>query len=74
MGERLSKIPQASEFCANAMRNEINSMLLECTEEQVAFLNKIHDLAPWKGWANCPSDHLADNFNLVVRTLEGNRK
>ena len=68
------KVPRASQFVTDAMRSEITNMLSECTDEQNAFLHKIHDGAPWRGLSNCPADRLKETFDLVARTVEKNRQ
>jgi hypothetical protein len=63
----------ADEARQQALRDGIRDMLEECTEAQRAFLHRIHDNAPWKGLANCPPGKLAESYELVRRTVFGNR-
>lgn len=61
--------PSAKEVQAKALRDATEAGLALCTPKEVAFFNKIHDQAPWKGWANCPDEKLVESYELVRRTV-----
>lgn len=68
-----TKLPTAREVQDELLRVDILKMLDECTETQIAFLHRVHDNAPWKGLANCPSAKLFETYDLVCRTVVSNR-
>jgi hypothetical protein len=68
-----TSVPLSAEAAkTKALRDGIDSMMDLCTEKQIAFLNKIHDNAPWKGLANCPDNKLVDTYELLRRTVAAN--
>lgn len=71
--------PRASQVQERALRDSANRMLSLCTVEQRAFFHRIHDKAPWKGWANCPVQHhglrpLSSAHDLLCRQMDANAK
>lgn len=66
-------IKSAAEIEADALRENIHTLLAECSEAQVAGLHRIHDNAPWKGFDNCPPEKLYETYELVRRTAMSNR-
>lgn len=73
IAESLKDIPTAATVTAEALRRATNALLRECTEQQVALFNKIHDSAPYAGWLKCPPAKLAESYDLVRRTVARNR-
>ncbi len=66
-------VPLSAEAAkTKTLRDGIDSMLDMCTEPQRAFLNRIHDNAPWRGLANCPDNKLAETYELLRRTVSAN--
>lgn len=61
----MSQLPDRNEL----VRKAINDALPLLTDKQRAFLNRIHDNAPWKGLANCPDSELLATYELIRRTL-----
>jgi hypothetical protein len=69
----MSDIMNSNEVKAAALRAEIENLLHECTDAQKLGLHRIHDNAPWKGFVNCPPEKLSETYELVRRTVMGNR-
>lgn len=67
-------VPTAKQLTEQALRKAIEELSEQCTEEQVTFLRKLHDLAPWKGLQHCPGNKLAETYALVRRTVIANQK
>lgn len=71
--------PTSAVVQEQALRDNANRMLALCTDEQRAFFHRIHDGAPWKGWANCPVQHqgrhpLSAAHDLLCRTMDENAR
>lgn len=73
MSEIKDGVPMSAESAkVKALRDGIDSMLDLCTEQQQAFLHRIHDNAPWKGLSNCPDGKLSETYELLRRTIAAN--
>lgn len=70
----MTEILNAKEVQTAALRAEIENLLGECTDDQNEFFHRVHNNAPWKGFANCPAAELHGNYELVRRTVMANRK
>jgi hypothetical protein len=62
----------SAEVRVKALRDGIGELISQCTDQQVAFLHRIHDNAPWKGLANIPDSELSATYDLLRRTVIGN--
>lgn len=51
------------------MRAEVNANLPHLMAHQLSLFNRIHDNAPWGGWANCPDEEVKNSYDMVERFL-----
>lgn len=69
----MTDIATAEEIMTRALRAAMEELMAECTEDQIAFLHRIHDNSPWKGLHNAPLVELVNSYDLVTRTVVKNR-